>query len=186
MICPKCKNELNNGEDFCPNCGTKLPSKIEPNINKTNSSEQDNNTLFGMVSKKSQSSNETIIQKLKNFVAKYKKQSLIGVGIIVVLTIGLILFNNLFGFDKLSWNEEYTDYKLKYVSQTNIKLGINFPNEKKEKDIKYDVTCGEVKNKGLEINWNLKKATVANDYYPASGKLIRITPSIEYDLAYYK
>lgn len=44
---------------------------------------------------------------------------------------------------------------MKYVSPTNIKLGIIFKNKEKVKDIKYHVTCGEVKNKGLEVEWNL-------------------------------
>lgn len=75
------------------------------------------------------------------------------------MIVGLVLFNNFFGFDKLSWNEEYSDFKLEYVSQTNIKLGINFENEERVKDIKYDVTCGEAQNNGLEVNWDLSEST---------------------------
>lgn len=46
-----------------------------------------------------------------------------------------------------------------YIAPTNIKLGINFENEDKVDEIKYEVTCGEVKNDGLEIDWNLTEAT---------------------------
>ena len=47
----------------------------------------------------------------------------------------------------------------------------NYPGEKRYVDIKCNKdTC----------------STVANDYYTESGQPIRITPSLEYDLAYYK
>lgn len=47
----------------------------------------------------------------------------------------------------------------------------NYPGEKRYVDIKCNkYTC----------------STVANDYYTESGQPIRITPSLEYDLAYYK
>lgn len=158
MFCPNCGNKLNGNEDFCTNCGNKIVETIEHN--KVNSLQQTGGaTMSEIMSMKSKNFIKPIIQKIKNFIIKHKKQSLISVGGVAVLIIGLILFNNFFGFDKLSWNDKYTDSKLEYVSQTNIKLGINFENEKKVKDIKYDVTCGEVKNNGLEVDWNLTEST---------------------------
>lgn len=161
MFCPKCGNKLNGNEDFCSNCGNKIVEAMEQSIDSKveNSSQQPVNTMSEMMSKKSQNFIKPIIQKLKNFIVNYKRQCLIGFSGIAILIVGLVLFNNFFGFDKLSWNEEYSDFKLEYVSQTNIKLGINFKNKEKVKDIKYDVTCGEVKNNGLEVNWNLSKST---------------------------
>lgn len=146
MFCPNCGNKLNGNEDFCSNCGNKM----------TEAKEQIDATMSEVMFKKSQNLIKPII---KNFIVKYKKQCLIGVSGVAVLIIGLVLFNNFYGFDKLSWNDNYTDTKLEYVSQTNIKLGINFDNEAKLNEIKYDVTCGEVENNGLEVNWNLTEAT---------------------------
>lgn len=161
MFCSNCGNKLNGNEDFCSNCGNKLIEITEHNINtnKGNQSQQTGVTMSEMMSKKSQNFIKLIIQKAKNFIVKYKRQCLIGVSGVAVLIIGLTLFSNFFGFDKLSWNEKYMDSKLKYVSQTNIKLGINFENEEKVKDIKYNVTCGKVKNDGLEVNWDLTKSS---------------------------
>lgn len=144
MFCPNCGNKLNGNEDFCSNCGNKMT--IEHIITNENTK---------IMSQKNQKFIKPIILKIK----KYKKLCLIGLSGVVLLIIGLILFNNFFGFNKLSWNETYTDYKLDYVSQANIKLGINFENEEKLKDIKYDVTCGEVKNNDLEVDWDLTKST---------------------------
>ena len=161
MFCPKCGNKLNGNEDFCSNCGNKMTETVEQNnnANEVNQPQQTSATMSEMMSKKSQNFIKPIIQKIKNFIVKYKKQCLIGIGGVAVLIIGLVLFNNFFGFDKLSWNEEYADSKLEYVSQTNVKLGINFENDEKIKDIKYDVTCGEVKNNGLEVDWDLTEST---------------------------
>ncbi len=161
MFCPNCGNKLNGSEEFCSNCGNKMTETMKQSIDskEVNSSQQNGATMSEMMSKKSQNFMKIIIQKLKSFIVKYKKQCLIGFGGVTVLIVGLVLFNNFFGFDKLSWNEEYSDFKLEYVSQTNIKLGINFENEERVKDIKYDVTCGEAQNNGLEVNWNLSEST---------------------------
>lgn len=161
MFCPNCGNKLNGNEDFCSNCGNKMPEvkKQVVDTSNVNFSKQTGATISEMMSKKSQNFIKPIIQKIRNFIVKYKKQCFIGVGGVAVLIVGLVLFNNFYGFDKLSWNENYTDSKLEYVSSTNIKLGINFENEEKLKDIKYDVSCGKVKNNGLEIDWDLKEAT---------------------------
>ena len=35
----------------------------------------------------------------------------------------------------------------------------HFENDEKLKDIKYDVTCGEVKSNGLEVDWDLTEST---------------------------
>lgn len=161
MFCPKCGSKLNGNEDFCSNCGNKMKEayKQNNNVNEVNQPQQIGVTMSEIMSRKSQNFVKNIIRKIKKFIVEYNKQCLIGTGLVVVLIIGLVLFNNFLGFDKLSWNEEYTDFKLEYVSQTNVKLGINFKNNEKVKDIKYDVTCGEVKNTGLEVDWDLTEST---------------------------
>jgi len=127
MYCPNCGEKLNKNSNICPNCGNKI---LINDINKTSVLPQKNRY-------------------------KYKKHFLFGIISTLLLIIGVILFNNFYGFNKLSWNEEYSDFKLEYISPTNIKLGINFNNDKKLKDIKYNTSCGEIKTNGLEIDWNL-------------------------------
>lgn len=161
MFCPNCGNKLNGNEEFCSNCGTNINEVKEQrfNTNEVNLYQTTTATMSETMAKKSQIIIKAIIKKSQNFIKNYKKQCIIGVSCLLVLIIGIILYNNLFGFDKLSWNEEYTDYKLKYVSPTNIQLGINFDNKQKLNKIKYEVSCGKVENNGLEINWNLTEAT---------------------------
>ena len=149
MFCPNCGNKLNGNETFCSNCGNKVVVIKE----------QNNATLSETMSKKSQNFFKPIIQNTKDFIIKHKGKLLASLGCVVILIVGVILFNSFYGFDKLSWNEEYSDSKLDYVAPTNIKLGVNFENEDKVDEIKYEVTCGEFKNEGLEIDWNLTEAT---------------------------
>ena len=130
MFCPNCGNKLNGNEEFCANCGNKMSEVKEP-----------------------------IMKKIGNNIIKFKKIYLIVIGIVLIFFIGLALFNTFFGFDKLSWNEKYTDVNLEYVAPTKIKLGVNFKNEEKIDKLKYDVTCGELKKNGLEVEWDLTGAT---------------------------
>ena len=149
MYCPNCGNKLNGNETFCSNCGSKVVVKED----------QNGVILSETISKKNSNFFKLIIQNVKKFIIKHQKKSAAILSCIVVLIVSVILFNNFYGFDKLSWNEEYSDYKLDYIAPTNIKLGINFENEDKVAEIKYEVTCGEVKNDGLEIHWNFTAAT---------------------------
>ena len=149
MYCPNCGNKLNGNETFCSSCGSKVVVKED----------QNGVILSETISKKNSNFFKLIIQNVKKFIIKHQKKSAAILSCIVVLIVSVILFNNFYGFDKLSWNEEYSDYKLDYIAPTNIKLGINFENEDKVDEIKYEVTCGEVKNDGLEIDWNLTEAT---------------------------
>lgn len=58
---------------------------------------------------------------------------------------------------KINWNENYLDYKLEYVSPTNIVLGVDLSDKNKVNEINYEVTCGEVKSNLAEVTWNLKE-----------------------------
>lgn len=145
MFCPNCGNKSNVNEEFCPNCGTKIIKEVV--TNKDNSTQKENGTM-----------SEKMSIKTKKIISKYKKILWIIFALICVAGIAVGLFYCLFGFDKLSWNEQYFNINLEYVTQSNLKLGVNFENEKKIKDLKYNVTCGEVKNNGLEIEWNLTES----------------------------
>ena len=175
MFCPKCGTNLTEESEFCSNCGTNLKdiqTNLDlPQINQDNVNVQYNNieqsptnnqtkeeTTTEMISEKSKKIFNPIINNIKLFISKYKKQLLIGVGSLVVIIALIITYKQLYGFESLKWNKEYEDYNLKYISQGNVKLGIKFSDEKKLDKLKVKTTCGESEITGSELNWNLTEA----------------------------
>ena len=164
MFCINCGNKLNGNELFCTKCGAKISEQVKTEVSQNITSNPTNNqalqgqTTSEMMSQKSRAFIKDKKQKLKKFIIKYKKQCMMVSSVVIVLIVGVILFNNFFGFDKLSWNEEYEAIKLDYVSPGNVKLGISYENPEKIKDIKYEVTCGQINSNGLEIDWDLNDA----------------------------
>ena len=134
MFCPECGKNIDANADFCPECG----HKIEKN-------------QFNQGNKES----KKITQSIKDFIKKHQNQFVISVISLIVLIAGFTIFNNLVGFTRLSWNKEYSANDLSIVTQTNLKLGINFSDEKNLDQVKYSTTCGDVKSDGLELVWNL-------------------------------
>ena len=168
MFCPNCGNKLNGNEEFCPSCGKntkelsasnqeeKKQDNIQP-IQQTSS-----NTNVTMTEKFSKNSSDFIkpkINKMKNFVANHKKHIAIACCCVLVIGVGAFLYSHFIGFEKLSWNDNYSDSKLTYVTQSNIKLGVNFSDDTKIDEIKYSSTCGDVESNGLEVKWDLTEAT---------------------------
>ncbi len=161
MFCSNCGKKLDGNEYFCSNCGEKrLKAPEQISVSNTSISPQQVDTIMSeMMLQKSQTFVKIIYSKIKEFFINYKKQCFISIGGIALFMIGIVLFHHFYGFNKLSWDEAYSDFELEYVSPTNVKLGVNFTKENGINDIKYDVTCGKMKNNGLEINWDLTEAT---------------------------
>lgn len=87
-----------------------------------------------------------------------KKVFLIVGGILLgLILLVIILVICLIPKVKINWNENYSDYKLEYVSPTNIVLGVDISDKDKVNEIKYEVTCGETKSNLAEVTWNLKE-----------------------------
>ena len=149
MFCPKCGNNLNGNEDFCGKCGFNL-NEAKQNVSSQSMTEE--------FASKSKNFFNLIINKIKIFISKYKKHLLIGLGSIVIVFVMIFIYGKLFGFESLKWNKEYEDYKLDYITQSKIKLGIEFSDEKKLDQLKIKTTCGESEIIGLELEWDLTEA----------------------------
>ncbi len=167
MFCPNCGNKLNGNEEFCPSCGKNTKEllsskqKLQENDNVQPIKQASSSTNVTMTEKFSKNSShfmKTKINKMQNFVTKHKKHITIACCCVLVIGIGVFLYSYFFGFEKLSWNDDYPDYKLTYVTQSDVKLGINFSNDKEIDKIKYSYTCGETELNGLEVKWNLTEA----------------------------
>ena len=164
MFCQNCGNKLNGNEEFCPSCGKELSvfnqenqkqDDIQP-IQQTSS-----NTNVTMTEKFSKNSSDFLkpkINKMKTFVTNHKKHIAIVCCCVLVIVALAFLYSYFIGFEKLSWNDNYSDSKLTYVTQSNIKLGVNFSDDTKIDEIKYSSTCGEIESDGLEIKWNLTES----------------------------
>lgn len=161
MFCGNCGNKINTDEKFCPNCG------LENKSMKNSYAKSIVNYFFAIVS------------SFKNFILKYKKQVIVTSIILVLVIGGVVGFNYFYGFDTLSWNKDYSDFNLEYVTQTKLKLGVNFENEK---NIKFSSNCGKTESKGLEVIWDLSKST-GTCKITASYKLKKI--SKEYKIINY-
>lgn len=173
MFCPNCGNNLNSNEEFCPNCGSNI-KQIQGQI----PTEKKDITMIEMFSNKSKNFISPVLERIKNFVSKYIKQILITIGCVIIVIVGICLYEQLIGFEKLAWDESYFETKSEYVTQTKLKLGVQFSDEDKVDEIKYETTCGDIKGKGLEITWNLLDVTGKCEI-TASYKLKKIKKEIK-------
>lgn len=154
MYCPNCGSKINDNDQFCSNCGNRIVSEI-----KTPESEQSPSTFSESMKEHSQQLNKKIKERIVSFFNRYKKQIIISSCSLFILIISLVLFNNLYGFVNFSWNKNYKDYQLEYVSPTTIKLGFHLSNQTDLDAVKIDTTCGNTERDGTDIEWNLKEST---------------------------
>lgn len=154
MYCQNCGSKINDNDQFCSNCGNRIVSE-----SKTPESEQSPSTFSESMKEHSQQLNKKIKERIVSFFNRYKKQIIISSCSLFILIIGLVLFNNLYGFVNFSWNKNYKDYQLEYVSPTTIKLGFHLSDQTNLDAIKIDTTCGNTERDGTDIEWDLKEST---------------------------
>jgi len=147
MFCPECGKSINANAGFCPECGFEVIKTTTESFSDRIAKNSPIKPFF-----------KKCADKTKKFIGNYKKQCIIAVGCFVFLFVGIIVFNSLFGFTKLSWNKDYPASELTIVTQTNLKLGLNFSDEENIDDIEISVNCGEISVDGLEILWDLTES----------------------------
>ncbi len=150
MFCSNCGNKLNGNEDFCNNCGSNLKSfkRVESN-----------QTTTEVFSQKGKDFLKPKLEKIKNFVIKYKKQISISMSGLIVLIIGIVLFNNLYDFTKLSWDRENGDANITHTQSTTLTLNVLAFDKDKNPiiDIKFSTENGEIESEGTTVKWRLPK-----------------------------
>ena len=154
MYCQNCGSKINDNDQFWSNCGNRIVFE-----SKTPESEQSPSTFSESMKEHSQQLNKKIKERIVSFFNRYKKQIIISSCSLFILIIGLVLFNNLYGFVNFSWNKNYKDYQLEYVSPTTIKLGFHLSDQTDLDAIKIDTTCGNTERDGTDIEWDLKEST---------------------------
>lgn len=137
MFCPNCGNRIDGDMDYCPNCGN-IINNINNIVNKEKGSK---------------------IRKIKSLMSKHKKLISIVLICLSIFIMLISLFNYLYGFSKLSWDTNYVDNNLQYITQTKVKLGVDFSDEKNIEQIKYYSDFGEIESNGLELLWDLSEET---------------------------
>lgn len=168
MYCPKCGNKLNGEEESCTKCGNNILKIKEQIISVNNASDNyssaqqissnQGNTTAQALSDKSKNIINPLSRIIKSFIKNNKKQCTILLCSFVILIVGIILYSVFFGFNNLSWNKDYFDIEHKEVTQTTLKLGVNFSDEENVDKIKFSSNCGKISSNKLIVSWDLTGA----------------------------
>ncbi len=144
MNCLKCGNQLGGNEEFCPKCGFNL---IENSVSTTDQVMQKGRIIV-----------LPFVSKIKHYIWKYRKIELIFFSTIFLFLMGIFTWHRIKNIILFDWDKNYKDFKLEYVTQTTVKLGVVL-DEKEAEKIKSQSTCGTVTINGLELLWDLKGTT---------------------------
>ena len=178
-FCSNCGEDLKNDAKFCQKCGTevKIAAPAVPAAE----------TAAADTEKKAESFTDTIaknnpfpslFKKTKEFLIKNKKPVIITAGVAAVLITGIVIFNAVWDFTKLEWDNE-TDIKLDLTSGTVLNVGVNAEDREKQpiSEIEFTVSGGEVEVEGTKAIWTLpsKNGEYEISAKAPSGKTIKKT-----------
>ena len=194
MFCPNCGENVKDNEKYCSNCGADInaikktlngsimkqnnnttsksdvtnPQNIDILDKKKSNESRKNNTMTEDLSNKSKEFVSKHASNIKKFFSKFKKQLIYGTCAILVLIIAFVAYSNIFGFEKLSWDDSYYDTSNPYVTQTDLNLKVNFSNLEKVNEIKYTSSLGEITSDGdkftIDLNNEKGKCVVTAQY----------------------
>ena len=173
MFCSNCGKCLNNNEDFCPNCGNTIPKQQDvQSTNTTIEQNPANQTMSEKLSKSSEQFFKPIIEKIKTFVIKYKKQLAIVGSCCFVLILGLVLFNKFYDFTKINWDKETGDANITHTEPTTLTLNVLAYDKEENQitDIKFETKDGEIVADGTTVKWELPEEA-------GSYSIVAIAPS---------
>ena len=96
MFCTNCGHQMNENEDFCPECGTRVVKNNLDNMSNTTVGKDNINLKTNITSNVQNNQQQTLseqlaknnpikpfINNIKNIIKKYKKQLLFGMGILL-------------------------------------------------------------------------------------------------------
>ncbi len=173
MFCQNCGNKLNGNEEFCPNCGNTIPKQQDINSpNTTIEQNPTNQTMSEKLSKSSEQFFKPIIEKIKTFVTKYKKQLAIVGSCCLVLIVGLVLFNKFYDFTKINWDKETGDANITHTEPTTLTLNVLAYDKEENQitDIKFETKDGKIVADGATVKWELPEEA-------GSYSIVAIAPS---------
>lgn len=133
MFCTNCGGKINKGEIFCSECGQKAEEiKVK------------------MVKPKK-------IKEKKKLTKKQKTIFMISSIFILVIIVGLILFNIFYDFTKLNWDKDAIDNDVEYTESRVVALGVIAKDKKQNKinEINFEVSDGTVTKEGTTVKWKL-------------------------------
>ena len=154
MFCPNCGQKLNGDEGFCPNCGYEM-SQIKKELTVAEQLEQKN--PLKPIALKIKSG----IQYSVNFIKQHQKSFWISVSCLTVFIIAFILFQTLYDFSKIQWDEEAKDYNVSYTEGGVLSLAVLAydKNEEPITNISFEVTGGNIEFEGTNVQWTLPVET---------------------------
>lgn len=155
MFCQQCGNRLNGNEEFCPNCGNLIRKQQVPIAQPSHN----NQTMSEMMSKKSGKFLKSIVEKIKPFIIKFKKQITVVASLCLIFIVGFVLFNKFYDFTKISWDKETGDANVTHTLPVTLTLNV-LAYDKEEvpiTDIKFETQDGKIESNGATVKWDLPK-----------------------------
>lgn len=155
LFCPNCGTKLNSEASFCPNCGHNLAS-CHPNTQSSNPESSNNTTTFADQLAKNNPIGP-FLKQCKDFILKYKIVFGIAAAACLVIIIGLTIFNCVYDFTQIAWDEESGDTHVSMTSADTLRLNVVASGKDNQPiaDIEFTTDDGELETNGSEVIWHL-------------------------------